>query len=551
MRNMDNYLRRCTKFLTFTWLINYWQASLDWHLLKLQCQNGLCRIIRWQTVLLLLLLGVTPLLQAETLLDVYQLAEQNDPQVKIARAERFAALENLPQARALLSPQVTVGADVSELWMIDDWLLGRDVERTEIGYNISLNYALYRRDRQIQREQVNSLIQQAQANYDSARQALMERVATRYFAVLAANDNVKFAQSAKHAFKRQLDQARQRFEVGLIAITDVQEAQAGYDLAVADEIQAQNELDNTRESLREITGSYHQVLARLNEDSPLLNPDPIHIEKWTETALANNPLILAAQYAVETAEKEIDKQQAAKLPTVDLVGRHHFGTHLRGEKNAPGSLLTDNTLTVQLNYQLYEGGAIHSRIREAKQQHIKALENLELQRRHVQSQTRQAFLALVSNISRVKALKQALISTETALKAIQTGFELGTRTSVDVVNAQRDLLRAQSNHSRARYDYVLSSLRLKQAAGLITGEDLIAINNWLTQHTFELTTDEEESSPLTPETNPLLEVPNNTGEIPNNTSNQSPDTQNPMTEMPLEEMNVEKLPSLEELLKGK
>lgn len=429
-------------------------------------------------------------IQAETLLELYQLAVQNDPQLKIAKSEYLIAVEKRTQANAPLLPQLTVGADATENLRAIDWGLSNDLENTTVGYNISLSYALYRRDLKIQLEQVDSQIRQAQATYESAKQALMERVSNRYFAVLAANDNRKFALSAKKAFKRQLDEAQQRFEVGLLAITDVQEAQAGYDLAIADEIQAQNELDNAHEALREITGSYHGVLAALNEDAPLLGPEPQDLDTWTEIAQQQNPKILAAQYAVEAARHEIEKQRAAGSPTIDLVGQHSYSDILRGDDNPPGSLTTSNSIGIQLRYPLYEGGAIRSRTREAQQRKIQTLDQVELQRRATQLQARQAFLNLLSSISRVKALKQAVKSTDTALKAVQTGFELGTRTSVDVVNAQRDLLQAQRNYSSARYNYLLNTLKLKQSAGLINIEDLASINNWLTQHTIELQTDD-------------------------------------------------------------
>jgi len=427
---------------------------------------------------LLLLIACSPT-QAQTLLELYQLAEQNDPQLKIANQERLATLEKRPQARAPLLPQLTLGANATENWRTENWMFGDNRENTTVGYNVSLRYALYRRNLNIQLEQADSQIKQAQATYEGARQALMERLASRYFEVLAANDNLKFERRAKQAFKRQLDEAKQRFEVGLIAITDVEEAQAGYDLAVANEILAQNELDNAQEALREITGTYHGTLATLKEDAPLVAPEPADVDRWTETALEQNPQVLAARFAIETARQEVEKQRAANLPTIDLVAQHSYNDVFRGNDNPPGTLTTNNSVGIQLNYFLYEGGAIRSRTREAQQRRIQALDRLEQQRRATQLQTRQAYWNFLSNISRVKALKQALVSSETALKSIQTGFELGTRTSVDVVNAQRDLLAAQRNYSRARYNYVLNSLRLKQAAGLLSQNDLVGINNWL------------------------------------------------------------------------
>ena len=424
-----------------------------------------------------LLLIICIPVQAQTLLELYQLAEQSDPQLKIANQERLIIFEKRAQARAPLLPQITLGANANENWQTQNWMSGNDFENTTIGYNVSLRYALYRRNLNIQQEQVDSQIQQVDANYEAAKQALIERLSTRYFAVLAANDNLRFERTAKRAFNRQLDEANQRFEVGLIAITDVEEAQAGYDLAVADEIQAQNDLDNTYERLREITGTYHQVLATLKADTPLLEPKPANVNTWTQTALEENPKLLAAKYAIESARLEIGKQRAANLPTVDLVAQHSYNDTFRGD--ATGGFATNNSVGIQLNYFLYEGGAIRSRTRESQQRRVQAIEEMEQERRVIQSQTRQAFWNLKSSISRVKALKQALNSTDTALKAIQTGFELGTRTSVDVINAQRDLLRAQRNYSNARYDYVLNTLRLKQAAGLLSQDDLVGINNWL------------------------------------------------------------------------
>lgn len=426
-----------------------------------------------------LLLIVSSPIQAEVLIELYKLAQLNDPQLKIAISDLIATSEKRPQANAPLLPQLTLGANATDNWSTENWMFGDNRENTTIGYNVSLRYALYRRDLNIEQEQAHTQIQQADATYEVARQDLMERLSNRYFALLAAYDNLKFARSAKQAFRRQLEEAQLRFDVGLIAITDVEEAQAGYDLAVADEILAKNELDNAREALREITGRYPIRLATLKKQVPLLRPYPDDIDKWTKVALEQNPQILAAQFAVETAHKEVEKQRAANLPTIDLIAQHRYNDVLRGNSNPPGTLTTNNSVGIQLNYFLYEGGAIRSRTREAQQRKIQAVDKLELQRRATQLQTRQAYWNLLSNISRVKALKQALKSSQTALQSIQTGFDLGTRTSVDVVNAQRDLLAAQRNYSRARYDYVLNTLQLKRAAGVLSEDDLVKINNWL------------------------------------------------------------------------
>ncbi len=427
-------------------------------------------------------------LHAETLLELYKLAEEQNPQLKIANTNRLIILEKKPQLRATMLPQVTVGANASEASRKKGWLLSSDrVENTTAGYHISLAYSLYHPDRDIALEQVDNQIKITELTYESSRQSLMEQVATRYFAVLAGTDNLKLAKGAKEAFGRQLDQAKQRFQVGLIAITDVQEAQAGYDLAVADEIAAQNGLDNAREMLRELTGSYHETLASLSEDAPLLGPDPPQIEAWSKMALEQNPQLLASRYQVEIAHQEIDKQRATHSPTVEFVAGHSYNDILRGQ-DAPGNLSTSNSFGIQLNYRLYEGGAIDSQVREAQQQYTQAIDKVDQERRTVQRQTHGAFLNLSSNISRIKALRQALASTKTALEAVKTGFEVGTRTTVDVLNAERDLLRAQRDYSNARYDYVLASIRLKQAVGMLSLEDLESLNDWLSALKVELET---------------------------------------------------------------
>ncbi len=413
---------------------------------------------------------------AETLLELYDIAEKYDPQLKIANSERLIILQKKPQAQAPLLPQVTLNTNVGENWNDND---GQSIENSTIGYNISLSYALYRRDLKIQLKQTDGQILQAEANYETAKQELIKRLADSYFSILTASDNIKFTIGAKKAFQQQLDDSKQRFEVGLIAITDVQEAQAGYDLAVADVIIAQNRLDNAYETLRAITGTYHSVLATLKTNTPLMEPKIIDLDTWTEIALQQNPQILAIQQNLEVATQEIAKQRAADFPTIDLISNYNYSDSIRGDENQASNNVQGVSIGLQLNYSLYSGGITQSRIKEAQHRRIQTLERLEQQRRIVQMQTRQAFLNLLSNISKIKALKQALKSTQIALQAIQTGFELGTRTSVDVVNAQRDLLRAKSNHSTARYDYVISTLQLKQAAGMLSLEDLKIVNGWL------------------------------------------------------------------------
>ncbi|AUI69705.1 TolC family outer membrane protein [Beggiatoa leptomitoformis] len=421
---------------------------------------------------------VVPAIQAETLLDLYALAKENDAQLKVSGSDRLIALEAKPQAQASLLPQVVLGADATESWNTENWMSGSDTERTALGYSVSLSYPLYRRDRQILLEQADIGVKIAEESFASQQQALIQRLSSAYFTILNAEDNLRFTRSAREAFRRQLDQTQQRFDVGLIAITDVKEAQSGFDQAVSDEITAQNTVDQSYESLREITGSYHKLLATLKADTPLLPPDPQDIDAWTKTALEQNPQVIVQLATIENARQEVERQRAGNLPTVDLTAQHAYNDTVRGDES--NGMRTNNSIGVSLSYSLYEGGAIRSKIREAQQRYVQELDRLEQVRRSIQNQTHTNYLNVLSGISRVKASRQAVESALTALEAIETGFDVGTRTSVDVLNARRDLLDAQRNYSQSRYQYVLSTVTLKQSAGLLRLEDLVAINNWLT-----------------------------------------------------------------------
>lgn len=433
----------------------------------------------FRRIFLILLTSVftTSAQAVETLSTLYQLAEQHDPQFKIADSARLIALENKPQIQATLMPQVTLSGSASERLSTKNWMSGDRYENTNLGYNLSLSYALYRRAQQIALQQTDSQIAQAETEYEAARQSLMERLSSRYFDLLSNYDGIRFAQENKKAFEEQLRQTKERFEVGYVAITDVEQSQAAFDLATSQLIQAENQKDNAIEALREVTGSYHESIATLKTETPLLIPEPTNIEEWTKMALEQNPSVIAAQYAVETARQEIDKQRAANDPVVDLVAEHAYSDAIRGDDTS--GYATNNSVGVQITYSLYEGGAISSRIREAQQRYTQALDTLEQQRRTVQRQIRNAYLNLESSISQIKALKQAVHSNEVARDAVKESVAVGMRTIVDLVNAQRDLYQAQLNYSQARYNYVVNTLRLKQAAGLLSVEDLATITEWL------------------------------------------------------------------------
>ncbi len=415
------------------------------------------------------------------LTEVYTLAETNDPIYRQVVFSYLATQESKPQARALLLPSANLSANTTE----NDQTISSagfgasgDANFNSHGYNFDVTQPIFRWDRYLSLKQTDSLIQQAEAEKLSAQQDLIIRVSVAYFTVLAAMDNIEFTKAETKSLSRQLEQANQRFEVGLTAITDVHEAQAGFDRATADDILAGNLLDNARENLREITGEYITELASLGISMPLVSPEPNDIDQWSKTAESQNMNIIAAKHNMENSRQEINIQNAGHLPTLDLVADHGY--------NVSGGRFGDTKIRstgigLELKVPIYQGGLISSKSKEARYLYDQSRQRLEQAFRAAQKETRQAYLGVISGISRVAALKQALVSSETALKATETGFEVGTRTAVDVVASERTTLDAKRQHARARYDYLLDSLRLKQAAGTLSPDDLKQISAWLNE----------------------------------------------------------------------
>jgi len=420
---------------------------------------------------------------ADGVLSIYREALTNDPTYLAAAASTRATRELRPQARAALMPRLDAGVSAT----YNEVNIAKSSFRTattggmglstftDTHFQVTLTQPLYRRDLYIRLQQASSRIQQAEVEFALAGQDLIIRVAERYFGVLQALDDLEFARAVLKAFGEQLKQAQQRFDVGLIAITDVEESKAGFDLATSQVIDAQNKVDNAREALREVTGSDHPVLAALGDKMPLVTPRPDDIDAWAARAVKQNFAVLAAGHAATVAKDEITRVQAGHLPTLDLVGRHTRD----GSDNGGGSLVRSNTVSFQLNIPLFQGGLVLSQTRQSRHLYEQAQEELDRQRRSVERQTRDDFLNVRAAIAQVKALRQAVRSNESATQAIKAGFEVGTRTSVDVLDAQRDLFQARSNLSAARYQYILDVLRLKQAAGTLAEPDIARVEGLL------------------------------------------------------------------------
>jgi len=428
------------------------------------------------------------------LVEVYRLALDSDPQFAASVSANKAAQQLKPQARAGLLPNVALSADTR----YSDQKVKRSASgfsrRAEDGinahgYTLSLVQPVFRWDRWIQLGQAGSRVSQANAELDSSAQDLIVRTAETYFEVLSAQDNLEFRTTTREAFLQQLNQALQRFEVGLIAITDVEEARAGHDLAVAEEIRAKNQLENAHEVLRALVNEYLRDLAPLAGEVPLLMPEPNSIEQWTDTALAQNRALAASTFAAKVAQDQIRVNNAGHYPTLDLVAGRAYQ---RGESPAFDSLTSsvattasvtsktyDDFIGLEFNLPIYQGGLVTSQTEQARQEYQQALDVLEQTRRETYRSARQSFLGVQDSISAVNALRTALGSTQKALEATEAGFQVGTRTSVDVLNAQQRTFESRYNYKNAQYTYILSTLRLKQAAGTLSPDDLVPISGWL------------------------------------------------------------------------
>jgi outer membrane protein len=405
---------------------------------------------------------------SETLVDVYNLALGNDPQFKGAQAGLKAAQEALPQSRANFLPSVDFSANYTEN-------SDKDIDPYQ-SYSLSLRQPLYRQGNFVQRRTAESSVSQAESEFKAVELALIIDVADAYFGALSARDRLEFANAEKAADARQLEQTKQRFDVGLVAITDVHESQAAYDLSVAQAIAAQNDLDSSQERLREITGQYIDSLALLGETMPLLTPEPADLKQWTDTALTQNPTLKAAEESTQQARENISLQRSDNHPTLDFVVNYTNSDSIFASSQGTDD---NTTASLQLGMNLFRGGATSSATRQAREQYNQSNEVLEEQRRATQREVRNAYRGVLSGISRVQALKQAVVSNQSALRAAEAGYEVGTRTTVDVLNARRNLFGAQRDYAQARYDYLLNTLRLKQSAGTLQAEDVQRINAWL------------------------------------------------------------------------
>ena len=432
---------------------------------------------------------------ASSLLEVYQQALQSDPLIHEAESRRLAAQEASPQARGLLLPQVAASGSWYRNEFSGSDATGQfdpvpfELDAEDKDWNISLRQTLFRWDQVVNLKQASKIVARADVVYEAAQQDLMLRVVQRYFEVLAAEDRLTSIHADRQAIARQLEQAKQRFEVGLIAITDVQESQAAYDQSVAAEIGAERELATARELLREVTGEYVPELAAPAEEFPLPAPTPADEKVWIDLAMEQNLELLASRLDEQIARDEISFRRTGHYPTVDVVASRSSrdsdaDRSLGNMPFEPADSKTDgDSIGIEVTVPLFSGGRTSSQVREAVYLHRASRENLQRVARETERATRDAYLGVNSEISRVKALDQAVASSRTALEATQAGFDVGTRTIVDVLTSQRALYLAITNYYQARYVYIGNVLRLKRAAGTLQIQDLEQIDRWLRPRT--------------------------------------------------------------------
>jgi outer membrane protein len=442
------------------------------------------------TGLLIAGLVFVPAAHAIDLMGVYELAQANDAELRAAEQRLAAAGEGPVQARAALLPSLSGTAGMT-LGRSRIRTAGTDQGATDVdreNYSLTLRQTIYDDANYGRLARARAELTSADAQYAEAWQAFLLRVSQRYFDVLTALDSLRFARAEETALRRQFEQAEQRFEVGLAAVTDVHEARAVYDAAQARVILAENEVENAREALREITGAMFENYARLIEDVPLEGPDPAGVADWVQLALDHSPTILQQRGQLDAAEADLRVARAGHLPTLDMTGTYSRNIDNEWIGRDP---LTQEPLTsaeqvirgwqvgLNLNVPLFQGLAVQSRRRQAGFSLRAADETLDQVERSVIRQTENAYRAIVAGIREVEARRQALVSAESALEATNAGFEVGTRTIVDVLQSEQRFFQAERDFSQARHQFILNQLRLRQVAGQLEEDDLTWVNQLL------------------------------------------------------------------------
>ncbi|MEC7308285.1 outer membrane channel protein TolC [Vibrio gigantis] len=412
---------------------------------------------------------------ADTLAEVYDQAKQNDPQLLRSAAQRDAAFEAVTSSRSDLLPQINLTAnyDINRGDRDTSGQGSSSIDNNTWGAAIGFTQELYQRSSWITLDTAEKSARQADSAYAAEQQALILRVATAYFEVLRSQDNLEFVRAEKAAVARQLEQTKQRFEVGLSAITDVHDAQAQYDGVLADEVLAENTLINNYEGLREITGQEHSNLSILDTDRFSASKSSESAVALVEQAEQKNLSLLAARISQDVAKDNISLASSGHLPSLTLDGSYS----LADQSNSSQDYDQDNlNLGLNLVVPLYTGGNTTSLTRQAEYNYVAASEDLEATYRSVVKDVRAFNNNITASIGALRAYEQSVVSAQSALEATEAGFDVGTRTIVDVLDSTRRLYDANKNLSDARYNYILSVLQLRQAVGTLSEQDIVDVN---------------------------------------------------------------------------
>ncbi len=445
------------------------------------------KMMRPSRLALVAVLGGCFPVHAGDLLEAYHAAQANDAVFAAQMAQHEASQEKLTQGRSLMLPTLNANANTTYNQYNVQYtnvppglpLPQGQFNYNSHGYGATLVQPLYREQNWAMYSESQLQVIQADAEFKSAQNDLALRVARAYFNVLLAQDDVELAEAQKAAISEQLAQAKRNFEVGTATITDTHEAQSRFDLVTAQEIAAQSNLEVKKRMLQQVTGQSPEDLRRLGDQFELDMPQPSDMEKWVATAQQDNLQIAAAQAGAELADKEVDRNRGGNYPTLDLVATYNKSYANAGMFGYIGTQSTTKTVGVQLNVPLFEGGAGLSKWREAEANRDRAKSELENTNRTVALQTREAYLGVVNGLAQVKALQAALVSSQSLLDSTKLGQDVGVRTNLDVLNAQQQLYTTRRDLYQAEYNFLISQLQLKAAAGLITENDVTAVNHAL------------------------------------------------------------------------
>ncbi len=406
---------------------------------------------------------------------VYQLARDNDAKLAAAREAQKAGQEKIPQGRAGLLPAINLSANARRTDPESSAAGANNNAYNSRGFSLSLVQPIYRKQNLETYEQAKLQATLSDQELRLAEQDLILRTASAYFDVLQAQDALATAQAQKQAFTEQLAQARKSFEVGAATITDTHEAQARFDLTVAQEIAAQNDLEVKRRGLEKIINQEAPKLAQLLDVAKMPSPEPANMDTWVKQAEEGSLSVVLNQTGLEVARREVERQRGGHWPTLDLSAS--YSDNRNATVGASTGVNTKSAvLGVELGWVLYQGGAIDARVREAVANQEKARFDLEDARRQARLDARQGFLGVLSGDAQVRALEQALVSSEAQLKSTKLGLEVGVRTRVDVLNAQQQVFTTRRDLSAARYKTLLAGLQLKGAAGTLSEEDIKALD---------------------------------------------------------------------------